>query len=81
MINSGSERGPLRSQRALGQSQSGWKQVQVLGMRTKVRIWTLIPNTVEYTQHLITIPPGDIEANFKNPCPGGSRTPGQEPVL
>jgi len=27
MINSGSERGPLRSQRALGQSQSGWKQV------------------------------------------------------
>jgi len=32
-----------------------------------VRIWALLPNTVEYPQHIISIPPRGFEPNFKNP--------------
>jgi len=38
---------------------------QVLRMRNLH--WTIPPNTVEYTHHQISTPPGDIKASFKNP--------------
>ena len=50
--------------------ESGWKQVQVLRMGTWVRIWTLLLNTVEYHQHLISISVGVLRQT--------SRTPGQD---
>jgi len=28
---------------------------------------SLLPNTIENPQHRISVPPGGIEANFKNP--------------
>ena len=33
-----------------------------------VWIWILLPNTVEYPQHLISIPPGVLRHQFKNSC-------------
>jgi len=59
--------GPLQIQRVSSQSQSGWKQVQVLRVRTWVRIWALLPNTVEYPQHLISIPFGVLTQTLRTP--------------
>ena len=68
MSNSGSNRGSLQSQRVSCQSQSGREQVQVLRMMTRVRIWVLLLNAVEYPQDPISITPVGIEANLKKPC-------------